>query len=93
MKALVNLGLLFIVLFLAGWEFVLVTIVSCIVVLVGRYFFKKLYWDKPHRVAERERKYREQVKRETEQRLKEEKEFAERCYQNWKKQNFINTKS
>lgn len=35
MKALVNLGLLFIVLFLAGWEFVLVTIVSCIVVLVA----------------------------------------------------------
>lgn len=47
MKALVNLGLLFIVLFLAGWELFLVTIVSCIIVLVGRYFFKKLYWDKP----------------------------------------------
>lgn len=85
MKALVNLGLLFIVLFLAGWEFFLVTIVTCIVVLVGRYFFKKLYWDKPHRVAERERKYQEELQRIYDEWERECNESSKRCLERLRK--------
>jgi ABC-type multidrug transport system fused ATPase/permease subunit len=85
MKALVNLGLLFIVLFLAGWEFFLVTIVTCIVVLVGRYFFKKLYWDKPHRAAERERKYQEELQRIYDEWERECNESSKRCLERLRK--------